>query len=502
MEQGTTRAGRLTHVAPQQILAHERIYAVCFALTYFGLWSLPFWGPVLFPTFLVYIVLLYDIYWTAQALYSSAAALVSYRRMQAWTKVNWRARYDQTGQTVQQLVVVPNFKERTETLVATLERLAQSDYPSDQLSVVLAMEEREEGALAKAESLKAQFAQNFAHLWITVHPLLSDETAWKGANLSYALRQVKRQCEDLGWNLSRVVITTVDADTRLHPQYLAALAVQFLNVQQPTRKFFQGVLVLMNNVWELHAPIRALSAFWTFTYVTGATHYQRMTTAVYSMSLRLLDEVGYWDPRVLVEDGHIFFRAFFALRGKVEIVPLYMPVGLDAVHAPSFWETIRIQYKQTSRWAWTVANLPFIADQWSQHPEIPIWDKLRKCLPYVEGLLIIPASWFVITFGVLVPPLINPAVQTTAFGIPLSVLAPLILSPSVIGVVVALAINIRLRRQYAKRARPVSRLYEIIQIAEWLLLLVNAVFYFGVPYIQAYWRLLSGKDLHYEPTPK
>ena len=278
--------------------------------------------------------------------------------------------------------------------------------------------------------------------------------------------------------------------------------MQFLNVQQPTRKFFQGVLVLMNNVWELHAPIRALSAFWTFTYVTGATHYQRMTTAVYSMSLRLLDEVGYWDPRVLVEDGHIFFRAFFALRGKVEIVPLYMPVGLDAVHAPSFWETIRIQYKQTSRWAWTVANLPFIADQWSRHPEIPIWDKLRKCLPYVEGLLIIPASWFVITFGVLVPPLINPAVQTTAFGIPLAVLAPLILSPSVIGVVVALAINIRLRRQYAKRARPVSRLYEIIQIAEWLLLLVNAVFYFGVPYIQAYWRLLSGKDLHYEPTPK
>ena len=502
IEPGTTHAEALRRIAPPQILEHERIYAVSFALAYFGLWSLPFWGPLVFPTFLVYIVVLYDLYWTAQALYSSLAALISYRRLQQWTRIDWRARYEQGGRVIQQLVVVPNFKERPETLVATLERLAQSDYPLEQLSVVLAMEEREVEAPSKSEQLLAQFAGRFAHLWVTLHPLMPNETAWKGANVSYSLRQVKRHCEELGWNLSDVLVTTVDADTRLHPQYLAALAVQFATVPDPTRKFFQGVLMLMNNIWELHAPIRALSAFWTFTYVTGVTHYQRMTTAVYSMSLRLLDDVGYWDPRVLVEDGHVFFRAFFALHGKVDIVPIYMPVGLDAVHSPDFWQTVRIQFKQMSRWAWTVANLPFIADQWARHPEIPLGVKLRKCLPYVEGLLIIPASWFVITFGVLVPPLINPAVETSAFGIPIAVLAPAILSPSIVGVVVALAINIRLRRQYARRAKPVSRLYEVVQIAEWLLLLVNAVFYFGVPYVQAYWRLLSGKDLHYEPTPK
>jgi len=235
MNQSTTRAEHLRRAAPRQILAHERIYAVMFALLYFALWSLPFWGPLLIPAIIVYVVVVYDVYWTAQALYSSLAAFISYRRLQAWTKVNWRERYEQSGQVVQQLVVVPNYRERPETLVATLERLAQSDYPTDQLNVVLAMEEREAGALAKGESLKAQFANRFAHCWITVHPLMPNETAWKGANLSYSLRQVKRQCDDLGWNSSRVIVTTVDADTRLHPQYLAALAVQFISAKQPTR---------------------------------------------------------------------------------------------------------------------------------------------------------------------------------------------------------------------------------------------------------------------------
>lgn len=502
MERTGTRAERLPRIAPPQILEHERSFAVLVALSFFALWSLPFWGALLIPNLLAYVVVLYDLYWTAQALYSSAAALISYRRLRQWSQLDWYARYLQRGEVIQQLIVIPNFTERPEVLRANLERLAQSRYPSAQLSVVLAMEEREDGALEKAERLKAEFAQRFGHFWITLHPLMPNETAWKGANLSYALRQVKKQCDELGWNAARVMVSTLDADTRLDPQYLACLAVQYLSVPQSTRKFFQGVLMLMNNVWELHAPIRALSAFWTFTYVTGVTHYQRMTTAVYSMSLRLLEQTGYWDPRVLVEDGHIFFRAFFALRGKVDICPIYLPVGLDAVHAPSFWQTLRIQYKQMSRWAWTASNLPYILDQWSRHPEIPLQRKMQKCLPYLEGLVLIPASWFVITFGVLLPPLINPQMPMQVFGMPLSTLAPLILSPTLIGVVIALALNIKLRRLYARRAKPVSRLYEILQSLEWLLLLLNAIFYFGIPYIQAYWRLLRGKDLHYEPTPK
>jgi len=406
------------------------------------------------------------------------------------------------GQPVQHLVIIPNYEQRLETLSRTLDSLSQSAYPADQLNVVLAMEEREEGGTAKAEQLRAAFAGRFRNLWVTFHPLLSNETAGKGANLTYALRNVKKHCDELGWDLLRVMVTTIDADTRLHPHYLAALAVQLLEAPVATRRFFQGVLLLVNNIWDVHAPIRVLSAFWTFTFITGITHYQRMTTAVYSTTLRLLDEVNYWDPRVVAEDGHVFFRSFFALKGRVDVSPIYLPVCLDAVHAPRLRDALSIQYRQMMRWAWTVSNLPFIADQWIRHSEIPLSRKLGKCVPYFEGLLIIPSSWFVITFGVLLPPLINPTVPTLVFDIPLATLAPLILAPTVLGVVVALAINLKLRTIYAPHRKPVTWLQRVAHNAEWLLLIFSAVFYFGVPYAQAYWRLLRGNDLQYERTPK
>src|SRR5712692_9529754 len=108
------RAESLAHIAPPQILKHERSFAVLFALLFFALWSLPLWGALLVPTLLAYIVVLYDLYWTFQALYSSLAALVSYRRLQQWSQIDWCARYRQLGQPVQQVVIIPNLNERPE----------------------------------------------------------------------------------------------------------------------------------------------------------------------------------------------------------------------------------------------------------------------------------------------------------------------------------------------------------------------------------------------------
>ena len=85
---------------------------------------------------------------------------------------------------------------------------------------------------------------------------------------------------------------------------------------------------------------------------------------------------------------------------------------------------------------------------------------------------------------------------------PLTTLAPAILSPAVIGVVVALVLNWRLREQFAPNRRPAPLPARIWQNAEWLLLPLCGIFYFGVLYLIAYWRLLRGRDMQFEPTPK
>ncbi|MBI5879616.1 MAG: glycosyltransferase family 2 protein [Chloroflexi bacterium] len=495
-------ADRAPRTAPPQILAHERGYAVVLSLLFFALWGVPLWGPFLMPAVLAYVVAAYNCYWTAQALYGAWCAVRGLRIMARWMRIDWQARYKQTGRPVQHVVVLPNYDERIEILRQTLDRLALAEYPREQISVVLAMEDRETGSQEKAELLSAEYAGRFGHFWITLHPLLPDETAGKGANLAYCLRQISKRAEELGWDPSQVMVTTLDADTRLHPQFLAALAVRFLEVPDPTRKFFQGMLMLINNVWDVFAPTRVLAAFWTFTYVAASTHYQRMTTAVYSMSLRLLQDAGYWDPRVVAEDGHIFFRAFFALQGRPDIEQIFLPVGLDAVRAPTMWQSLVVQFRQMQRWAWTASILPFVLDAWLHRRAVPLSRKFAKVLPYVEGLVIMPSSWFVITFGVLLPPLLNPQMPTDVFGVPLAVLAPLILSPTLIGVVVALSVNIMLRNQFAQRSARVPWPQRVVESIEWGLMLFVAVFYFGIPYVQAYWRMISGNELHFERTPK
>jgi cellulose synthase/poly-beta-1,6-N-acetylglucosamine synthase-like glycosyltransferase len=497
-----------THTTPLRRAAstraplQERPFALLFGMLFFAILSLPVWGAWLLPTTLAYVLVAYDLYWTFQAIYGAVSGIHSYRRLQAWLKVDWLACYRQLNKPVQQIVIIPNYSERVEVLAATLERLAQCVYPREQLHVILAMEEREATAAAKAEILRARFAQRFGHCWATFHPLLAHEKASKGSNLTYAARQLSKFAHELGWDTARVMVTTIDADTRLHPQYLAALSVQFLTAPNPTRKFFQGIMLILNNIWDVRAVIRAFSAFWTFGYVTGASHYARLTTAIYSMSLRLLEDIGYWDPAVLIEDGHIFFRAFFKLKGQVEVLPIYLTAGLDAIGARTLRDALSAQYQQMSRWAWTVSNLPFVANQWLRHGEISLTRKLQKCFPYVETLLLMPASWFVITFGAMLPPFINPAVRMDIMGVSLALITSLILAPSAVGIIAGLAINIKLRGQFAPRPQTLSGIQRLLYWSEWLLLPLAAVFYFSLPYIQAYLRLMRGKELSYVTTPK
>src|SRR4051812_2797322 len=124
-QSGSTRTQRLSHVAPPQILARERGFAILFAIAFFAFWALPLWGALLIPGAMAALVVLYDIYWTAQALYSALAGLISYRRMQRSVAVDWRARYTADGRIVQQVVVIPNYGERQETLRGTLESLVR-----------------------------------------------------------------------------------------------------------------------------------------------------------------------------------------------------------------------------------------------------------------------------------------------------------------------------------------------------------------------------------------
>ena len=71
-----------------------------------------------------------------------------------------------------------------------------------------------------------------------------------------------------------------------------------------------------NNFWRLPAATRVTNTFGTVWNMALIVRTDRLINCQnYSASLKLIDEVGYWDPHVIPEDYRIFFKAFFAKRG-------------------------------------------------------------------------------------------------------------------------------------------------------------------------------------------
>src|SRR5262249_13446891 len=119
------------------------------------------------------------------------------------------------------LVIVPTCGESEDIVADTLHYLSQQDVPLDRVSVLLAFEERDAMAPARAQRLTARFASLFEHFVVTFHPDLEGEVKGKSSNLTWAAKRFEAEIIQAGLIDPRQLIVTVcDADSRLHRHYL------------------------------------------------------------------------------------------------------------------------------------------------------------------------------------------------------------------------------------------------------------------------------------------
>src|SRR6185369_8183140 len=129
-------------------------------------------------------------------------------------------------------------------LDSSLSCLAQQDYPTENIWLVLAFEARDPDARARAAILLRRYEGSFAGIWATFHHDRPGEVRGKSSNLAYAGRWAKeRLVDELGVNLDDVLVTVCDADSRLHARYLSALTHEFLTDPDSSRRIFQPALM-------------------------------------------------------------------------------------------------------------------------------------------------------------------------------------------------------------------------------------------------------------------
>lgn len=464
----------------------------------------PYWGIFVIPNVVAYFILAFNIYWFYQSMQIAFTSVFSHFRIQAAMKYDWAGdiKAFPDYKKINNVVIIPTYKEPLHILERTFNSLKEQTLPTKQLIVVLAMEKKEpeEDRLVKVKSLSKQFKRYFGGLYFTVHELIPGEVVGKASNERFAAIWIKENLIDKGkLKMDYLTVTSCDADHKYHPNHFACLTYKFLDNPKRYNYFWQPVVMFYNNIWELPAITRVPNTLGTIWNLSQLPRRDRLINAQnYSLSFKLLDETGYWDADKIPEDWGIFFKAYYKMRGQVEVEPLYLPLWADAAQSGSFWKTLKNQYEQYKRWAWGVSDDPWIIKNYFLTPGVPFVDKTMRLLWALWSHFSWPISWFLITIGLTIPTILNPAFGRTSLGYMVPKISSFVLTISIGFLLTTLIVD------YFYKPKPEKLPFwrYVTAPLELILMPVAGFFFSALPGLDAHTRLMLGKYLEYRVTEK
>ena len=461
----------------------------------------PIWGSLFAPYFIAYFILFFDIYWLYKSFSLVITSYISSKKIKEAEKIDWlkSARKLKNFNKVSHVVILPNYTEAIYKLRETLNALSLQTFPKKRIYVVLAMEERETEAKEKAQILASEFKGIFGNILATYHPDIEGEVKGKSSNQSYAAKivyksLVKKNVIDMDYT----TITTADADSIFDPQYFSYLSFEFLRDRKRYHKFWQSATVYYNNFWKVPPPTRIISFFGSL-WRTGVLIQKDklISNSTYSLSFKMLQNIGFWDTDVVPEDYRIFFKAFYKLKGKVWAEPIFLRTSMDAPLSQGRINSLKNKYEQERRWSWGVSDDPLFIKWWFTVPNIPFWRKTLLLYNVLLDHFLWPANWFIITIAANIMPFINPVFTRTALGYNLPRLAGFILTLCLISLALMIIIDFKNNPKHSK-----SVLRRLLFVFEFVLLPFAGFFLSTLPAILSHTQLMFGKRLEYKVTEK
>ncbi len=315
------------------------------------------------------------------------------------------------------VALIPTYTEPFEKLMQTVQALAEADYPDELRMVAIITRETDVAGQENVARLHAMFGHRFLHFFRILDPLEPGIVVGKSSAMAYGGRWLYRELVGLGFDPKDVVVTDLDSDYRVHPQYFGYLTYTFLTDPDRFRRLYQPVPMFHNNLWDTPLAVRLVAV--------GATHVQMwrsltpeklVSFSSYAVSLRTVHEVDYWATDAIPEDSRFYWKSFFRYSGEFRAVPLFIPMYGDAVRARSYPRTLVQQYTQIRRWAWGITDIPYYIRNAFAHREIPRRLRIRRLLDLWLDHINWAVAPFVMLFGSTVPLLLNPAFAETTLG--------------------------------------------------------------------------------------
>jgi hypothetical protein len=387
-----------------------------------------------------YIMLGYLILWFIKAMALNIRVLQGFSTLKKHEKIDWQTLIDDIGHEkaaavhapkwhqhnldrirntpngivphdVVHAIIIATYNETREVLEPTIQAVLASDYDPKKIILILAYEERGGKAVEEqAKQLIADYSGKVLHAEAVKHPDgMPNEVRGKGGNITYAGHRLAQLVKENNIDPSHVLVTTLDSDNRPHPQYLAGLTYVYGVCHDPLYLSFQPVPMFTNNIWDVPALMRVIAtsnSFWML--VQGLRPHMLRNFSAHAQPLHSLERTNFWSTRTIVEDGHQFWRSYFAFEGKHEVIPIFLPIYQDAVLAKGYRRTLKAQFIQIRRWAWGASDVAYVAKYgYLTKNKISKLDVTFKFLRLLEGHVSWATASLILAYGALIPSLFN-----------------------------------------------------------------------------------------------
>jgi hypothetical protein len=298
------------------------------------------------------------------------------------------------------VVLLPTANEPADVIEPAIQAIADSNFPNQQIVILLATEEREneENRLNKVNYLKGKFEGVFKDFLVTTHEVSDNEMKCKASNATYAAKKLMTYLDEREIDYKRVIFSNFDCDSVCHPEYFAALTYAYITDPKRLQRSYQPLPMYHNNLWDTNAFVRVIVTSSSFWHMYQSTRTEMVTFSSHSEPFDTLVKVDFWPLNMISEDSIIYWKCYTYYHGDYEVKPIYLPVSLDAVLANTYWQTIRNQYKQKRRWAYGIENFPVIMRAIWPDKQIKLSKKLGVAFEMLEGHHSWATSAFILAF--------------------------------------------------------------------------------------------------------
>jgi Glycosyl transferase family group 2 len=484
----------------------------------------PIWLSFSYPWLVAYFVLTFDFYMLCRSLWLAVTVIVGYRRVRRVEATDWMARLEAKDfagsaladaaveshgaaaaaadwREITQLALIPTYTESLDKLRETVRALAQAQWPRERKICAIITRETDEQGIENVRILREEFGDAFSDFIHVLDPLEPGIVVGKSSAMAWGGRYLYRLLvRERGMDPARILITDLDADFRVHPQYFTYLAWTHCGDPNRDTQLYQPIPYFHNNIWEAPVLLRLFAAMLTQLQLWRNVMPEKLVSfSSYSTTLKVVHEVGYWATDAIPEDSRFYWKSYFRYGDRFRAVPLFIPIYGDAVRARTYWRSMMVQYTQARRWAWGVTDIPFVVQSAFRHPEIPRFSRIWRVMNLFWEHITWAIGPFVITFGALIPLLLNPAFGQTILGQNLPLFTSTMLSLAFVALVVMI---------YVENAivppRPASwgLIPRAISYAQWLGLPIIGILFSNLPALDAQTRLMTGRYLEYRVTEK